>query len=140
MNEKIRKRIVFAMLPLAIIWAAYKFSGPKPEIEIERPETIKPITTQQMAAEGNAVRHPDMSTKPWGLDPFRTVRTVPSKKDLAWTVTGILYNSVTPLAYVNREMVREGDTIDDAVVVKIDKRSVTLEYRGDQFTIAVSKG
>ena len=140
MNEKIRKRIVFALLPVAIIWGAYKLSGPGRTVEVDRPETIKPISAQHANSAGTTGEIVENSSKPWGNDPFRTVRTVSSKKDLAWTVTGILYNSISPLAYVNREMVREGDTIDDAVVMKIDKRSVTLEYKGDQFTISVSKG
>jgi hypothetical protein len=143
MNEKVRKTLVYISLPLAIVWGAYNLSRPRTGPEVKRPETIQPISPKSVpSAVGALVDTERISRAPWGRDPFaaRKADRKALAKDPTWVVTGIMYNSISPIAYVNREMVREGDTIKNARVLKIDKKTVTLEYRGNQFKISVLEG
>jgi hypothetical protein len=51
-----------------------------------------------------------------------------------------VYGQLLPLAYINGCLVRQGDTVQNAEVVKIEKNAVILEYKGDRFEISVSRG
>jgi hypothetical protein len=42
-----------------------------------------------------------------------------------------------PVAVVSDRRVFEGDTIEGAVVVRIEERSVTLEFEGRRFTLTL---
>jgi hypothetical protein len=55
-------------------------------------------------------------------------------------LTGIVYNDRTPLAIINNRPVKVGDAIDQAKVVDIGTRTVTVEYQGKRVTLTVSKG
>ena len=141
MTEKTRKSIVYLALVAAVGWGAYNFLGKRSTVEITAPETIQPASTQ--AAQTGAGDHPDIladSDRPWGSDPFRTRRTAPGRSGPSWVLTGIVYNSTSPLAYINRKAVREGESVDNATVMKIERKSVTLKYQGSEFTIRVSRG
>lgn len=141
MSEKTRKRIVYLALVAAIVWGAYNFLGRRHTIEIAAPETIQPATAQSSPT--GSGEHPDIladTDRPWGSDPFRTRHTASGHSGPAWVLTGIVYNSTSPLAYINRKAVREGESIDNAKVMKIERKSVTLKYQGSEFTIRVSRG
>ena len=142
MTEKTRKRIVYLALVAAIIWGAYNFLGRNGKVHVTAPETIQPVSGQSV--QSGSADHTSILTdtdRPWGSDPFRVRRdgTV-SRSGPSWLLSGIVYNATYPLAYINRKAVREGDTIDSATVVKIEKKSVTLKYQGNEFTIRVSRG
>ncbi len=143
MSEKTRKILVYLSLPLAIAWGVWSLTKNKATTDSEGVATIEALTAEQVSAPVTAVFDTAaVSQMPWGRDPFES-SSVPrpaAPEALTWVVSGIMYNSSSPIAYVNREMVHEGDTIADATVIKIDKRSVTLEYQGSQITISVTKG
>jgi hypothetical protein len=89
---------------------------------------------------------PAEKAKTWGKDPFRAparvrktgpVAAAPQKE---WIVAGILYNPSKPMAYVNGRAVGVGDVVEGAEIVSIERKQVTLIYRGNQFTVAVNKG
>jgi hypothetical protein len=42
-----------------------------------------------------------------------------------------------PVAVVSDRRVFEGDTIEGAVVIRIEERSVTLEFEGRRFTLTL---
>jgi type II secretory pathway component PulC len=83
--------------------------------------------------------------EPWGADPFRVKarsgkKNGKARKKPRWQLSGILYNNQHPVAIINKRQVRTGETINDAKVLKIDKKAVTLEHNGKQMTLTVTKG
>jgi len=48
----------------------------------------------------------------------------------ALKLRGIFYRRTNPTALINGETLAEGETVDDVKVVKIDRESVTVEWRG----------
>lgn len=142
MSEKTRKKIVYLALVAAIVWGAYNFLGRRQKTEVVAPATIQPAIAQSV--QQHSGDHPNILTeadRPWGSDPFRTNRDgANTRSGPSWVLTGIVYNSTSPLAYINRTAVGEGEKINSATVVKIDKKSVTLKYQGNEFTIRVSRG
>jgi hypothetical protein len=57
-----------------------------------------------------------------------------------WSLTGIIDNGSTPLAFINGKMVKVGDLVDQARVVKIEKHKVTLSHNGTEIFLRVNKG
>ncbi len=150
MSEKTRKILIFLTLPIALIWAAYNFpSGKKTTSQKDHPPvteaTIQPVSATAGEPDARLINIEDQTAKKWGLDPFRTYLAnrrgggTPSAQR-SWNVKGIVYNPANPLAFVNSKSVRVGDTVDDARVISIDKKSVTLDYQGRKFTLSVTKG
>ena len=142
MNERTRKTIVFAALPLTVAWGAYNLLRSPSQKPIAPPETIQPVSTEASSASNTPLFDTsEVAAADWGHDPFR-MKSAPSTsaKSKGWTVTGIVFNSSSPVAYVNRQMVREGDTVDKAKVISINRKSVVLEYRGDRIEISITKG
>jgi hypothetical protein len=142
MTEATRKKMVYLALIVAVIWGWYNLSGPVKPPRVTAPKTIEPISSAvSTGSSKTSIDITSLQKLPWGEDPFRpaTVRRSVESEPI-WTVTGIVFNEVSPLAYVNKTPVQAGDTVDDATVVKIEKRSVTLNYKGTQFEIFLSKG
>jgi hypothetical protein len=148
MNEKARKKIIFAILPLAVLWAAFNIPSEK-----EQPATGQP--TAEMATEipdvtlippgAGLINVKDRASQPWGADPFRSNLYQSTADGLAplpleWTLKGIVYTEDNPLAFINRKSVRVGDIVNEAEVIAINKKSVILEYDGQEITLAVNKG
>ena len=143
MSESTRKKIVYLALVAAIVWGGYNLYGPHRKPVAQGTPTIQPVSAAIANAAATAPAGIEQrASAAWGRDPFRTIRyTGPRQsRSVRWVVTGIVYNDTSPLAYVNRKAVRKGDTIDDATVVNIDRKSVTLEYQGDRIEITISKG
>lgn len=143
MNEKMRKRLVYGSLVLAIIYGAYNFSGSGKKLMVEAPATIQPmagatpVVEEKLRAETVAA----LESETWGRDPFGKPRkAVESAPRQTWTLRGIIYNATRPLAYINGSRVGVGDKVNNATVVAIDKTKVTLEFGGSQFDVFVRKG
>ncbi len=148
MNENLRKKVVYGTLVLAIIYGAYNFW---PESRADKP-TASRLSAQPVAtAVATAISTPlidtaAMESAPWGADPFRVVAPPPSAPKTARStvpglrLSGILYNQTYPLAIIDGKSVGVGDQIKGATVISIDRRRVTLDHRGKQYTLTVSKG
>ncbi len=146
MSEGLRKKIIYATLPLAIVWAVLNYGNKLPSTDIDTSsatlQTIAPITAAP-AADARLINIEDKQAAPWGDDPFRNTGRATSTKgrsQMAWTLGGIIYSNQAPVAFVNEQMVRVGDTINEATVVSINKKSVVLKVRGRQITLEASKG
>jgi hypothetical protein len=158
MTEARRKKLMYGILVVAVIWGGWNFS---------RPRTVSlPIADQSIVAavmaESTSVRQvpvdlDEKRTEPWGRDPFRSstyrakVVAVSSSSTVVvanqnnaprkgWSLTGVIDNGTTPLAFINGKMVKVGDLVDQAKVVKIEKHKVTLSHNGSQFSLQVNKG
>ena len=154
MSESLRKKIVFASLPLAIIWALFNY--PSKKNQTQAPATMAAISAESQATATSVqtqVKAPvaiDVDARrrePWGSDPFRSSvnhgRAPVDQSEtnaLSWVLAGIIYNEQNPMAFVNRHMVGVGDRVGSATVTAIDRESVTLEYQGRTITLKLHKG
>jgi len=154
MTEQRRKIILFAALPIALVWGYYNLMV-KPRGPALEPTAAFPHSTAvtapgpASAADSLANALAAVKSQTWGVDPFRmgTRRQVPSysapvakRTDMTWQLNGIIYNENAPFAYVNSRPVKVGDVVNSATVVAIDRKSVTLEVNGNRFTISLRKG
>jgi len=147
MTEATRKKIVYAVSALALTWAAFNYpSGKKTDQQAESPAVLAEEAAQIASRTPIGVNVVAAKAKAWGKDPFRAVTRVRKTGPVAsapqkeWIVAGILYNPSNPMAYVNGRAVGVGDEVEGAEIIRIERKQVTLEYRGNKFTVAVKKG
>ncbi|MEW6412941.1 MAG: hypothetical protein AB1483_10800 [Candidatus Zixiibacteriota bacterium] len=148
MSESTRKKIIAALMVAALIWGYNNF----------KPESPQPVERQQSAsvaqpaaptapapAKPKLVNVEQKSKEPWGSDPFRVVKGAAAQTHsrvsaLKWKLSGIFYNSDSPVAIINNKRVKAGDTVSEAKVISIDKETVKLQYNGNTMTLTVTKG
>ncbi|MBN2226593.1 MAG: hypothetical protein JW763_04450 [candidate division Zixibacteria bacterium] len=147
MNPKTRQISIGIVFVAALIYGISEFTATDSK-------TAKPVESQPQAA--STIMHPQTAEKntidlgkyeqlPWGRDPFYLAQgeqpTTPasSPNSTSWTLNGILFNALAPSAVINKRVVRTGDQINGARVVKIDKRQVTLEKDGEQIILHMNK-
>lgn len=154
MTEQRRKVIVFAALPVALVWGYYNLLVKPNQTAVSSPETtIQPtaasIPNQPGTADSIDSKFTSIKSQPWGADPFRMERRrqvssyptpMVKRNDMAWQLNGIIYNESSPFAYINGRSVKVGDVVNSATVVAIDRKSVTLEVNGNRFTLSLRKG
>jgi hypothetical protein len=142
MNEATRQKLLYVVLGVVLIWAAYNVIPPDEPTVVQPLETIRPLSPA--AAEHSGTPLIDIAfheAEPWGKDPFRVVRkTKRIYRQQKWVVSGIVYNQQSPRAFINKKACAVGEVVDNAKVISIQKNSVKLEYKGKQFTIPVSRG
>lgn len=148
MKAQTRQKLLFAILPLAIVWGAYNlFWNDAPKTVAPPDAAIQP--TVPVTKAGPRPSKPDLErvrATEWGADPFRTLikRTgKPAdkpKEELKLILSGIVFNERSPMAVINKKTVRPGDMIDGARILSIDRKSVTLERNGRRLQLKVSKG
>ncbi len=149
MSEALRKKLIYATLPLALIWAAFSMLGKKdmPDAPDPSATTVPDAPAPIVKSEPARIDLEYRKDAPWGRDPFRTPTAATSPEPrrsgaekLALVLAGIVFSNNQPMALINNQMVRVGDRIGTAIVVEIDKGSVTLEDQGRRFKLTVSKG
>ena len=83
-------------------------------------------------------------------DPFKDYIT-PTKAELGTTfpsgeeksfkqpplfnVQGIIWGGPLPMAIINNKVVKEGDILDEAKIIKIDKEGISFFYYGEEYKI-----
>lgn len=142
MSERLRKRIVYAALVLAIAWGAYNLSERDATMTTAAPDaTVAPVargTVTQASVPAEEISR--LQSAGWGGDPFGVTQQVPRQVGQSWILRGIVYSTQSPMAYVNGRRVGIGDTVDQATVVAISRSAVTLRFQGREFDIQVQKG
>jgi hypothetical protein len=155
MTEARRRQIMYGSLVVALFWGGWNFMHPRKKA-VPQQENVTAIP-QTAPTSPNMVSQADIAAKqsePWGRDPFRatsvrsagsTVSTTLSGQETkprltGWSLTGIIDNGSTPLAFINGKMVKVGDLVDQARVVKIEKQKVTLSHNGTEIFLRVNKG
>lgn len=146
MTESMRKKLVYGISALAVLWAVFNLPGR----QRENLGSSDQSTSQQPLVASEVNRVPDKlidiefyEDLDWGPDPFRMRAKAKVKKPevlTTWDLTGIVYAPGHPLAVINKTTVGVGDMVDNAKVVEIDRKQVTLDYRGSQIILTVSKG
>ena len=114
-------------------------------------ETLKKIEAQEYASGKEIITVPKVEYRIEGLsDPFESY--LPKKeKNLAvvsrqeseavkplpsLAVQGIIWGDVLPVAIINNKVLRVGDVIEGAKVIRIDKEGVELFYDGRVYTLS----
>jgi hypothetical protein len=143
-NEKRRKKIVYLILVVAVIWGVYNFPFKQSnKADVKTPETIQPLSSTLPAqSTGKMINIKEKSLAAWGTDPFqvrRSVKAVPFSRPM-WLLSGIVYNNQKPLAIINNKQVETGDIVNNAKVLSIKTKTVTLEYNGALLTLTVTEG
>jgi len=149
MNPKVRQGIIYVLFAAAIVWGVYNIMPEKENASsTETTEDNMRVQINEQAvipqATPLAIDTSEYEALPWGPDPFfRSRVAVRSERSyetpLAWELGGILYSNEKPSAVINKKIVREGDQINGARVVKINQESVILESNGSRFKIKVDK-
>ncbi|MBU8932383.1 MAG: general secretion pathway protein GspB [candidate division Zixibacteria bacterium] len=146
MTDATRKKIVYGVSVVAVLWAVTNI----PDKDSKSVQTdIQPSLEQPIT--GSAVTHvPEKlvdikryENLEWGSDPFRTpVKTEAKQVEQVrnWVLSGIVFNPDQPMAIINNTTVGIGDMVDQAKVIAIERKRVTLNYRGSQITLMVAKG
>ncbi len=145
MNEKLRKKIVFIALGLAITWGYYNITKKNIGNDIASGDTQEQILTgsstttiPEKLIDVEAYQKLD-----WGSNPFLGSDKITRKTishQIYWLLSGIVYSENNPMAIINKKSLFVGDNIDDAKVVNISRKDVTIDYKGKKLTLTVSKG
>ncbi len=150
-----RQRIMYGILVVALLWGGWNITHP-------RKRTVPPQETSAPMAEATPTVQPTISkevaasleAQPWGRDPFsasaarysaettlqQTAKRSTEPRAVSWSLTGIIDNGATPFAFINGKMVKVGDLIDQARVVKIERQKVILSHNGNEILLRVNKG
>jgi hypothetical protein len=153
MSETRRKKVLYVLLIGAIAFGVYNFSQPRKHYvpgSMPQPEQEAAVTAPVVSAQP-PVNIEAIKKASWGRDPFRwssrpEPRQVVSQNrsvrpsTSGWNLSAILFSTSMPLAVVNGKTVRVGDIVDQAKVVKIERKKVTLQYNGATIEIQVRKG
>jgi len=54
-----------------------------------------------------------------------------------YTIQGIFWGSIEPKAIINNAIYRIGDELDGAIIKKVDKEGVTVEYYEEEYVITM---
>ena len=65
---------------------------------------------------------------------------IPRELDITeLTLKGIIYSQGNSLAIINEEMLKEGDTVGEYVVLKIEEKKVFLKKGNKEFTLKLEE-
>jgi hypothetical protein len=126
---------VLAQMPLSIFYAQQQ---DEEEIFIYDAKDLRnpfmplfaPTPTVTSTPEPTATPTPEMPGQ--GREYLPTPTPVPYP-DLV--LDGIFWDPQDPLAIVNRRLMRQGDVIEEARIVRIDPKAVYLNFRGHPFKL-----
>jgi len=158
-NVRVRQGILVLILIAASIWGYQNIFGEKRTSTAARPATaaataIRPPAVQRPAAKAATARSTvipnvdELRQMSWGADPFRRQLPTASPKTTGnrannkpeWRLTGIFFSDSGPIAVINDKLVRVGETIDQAEIVDINKKQVTLRTGGKERILTLPNG
>ncbi len=147
MDTKKRKLIVYIVFVLAAIYGFYnlKDNFDKKSTELA-PAIQKETIPQTTAIPPNSINIEQYSKLDWGRDPFFKAKgsdPIISNSDnnqTGWILNGILYDKKSPTAVINKKIVKLGDKINGAKIIKITKTKVVLkDDNSDIFSLHINK-
>ncbi|MDD4051191.1 MAG: hypothetical protein PHR28_04735, partial [candidate division Zixibacteria bacterium] len=131
MNETWRKRCIFGLLVVTVIWGYFALIAPKDETTLVTPPEAAVTTPVQPVA----IAKPEISDSliaiyrlsVWGNDPFyrdpSPVIADPTKNVPALHLLGILYRQTGAQALINGRIAKEGDIVDGYRIVSINREN-----------------
>ena len=145
MNSQKRKKVVYVLFALAVIYGFYnlkdEFSKKSAELA---PVSQEQITPQVVILPAKTINIEQYSKLSWGRDPFYRAKgsgpVSSNDEQTEWILNGILYDKKTSTAVINKKIVRVGDKINGAKVINITKTKVVLKKgNSDIFTLHITK-
>ncbi len=143
MEPRTRKLIIYSLFVAAAAYGLLNLRG-RPDKPISGPATgPSESRPSQVIQSSKLIDIEKYSAMTWGRDPFVRdhVEIVDSAKAAAptWTLGGILYDDLSPAAIINGRVMRTGESIEGAKILKIDRNKVTLENSGGRFSLNLAK-
>lgn len=141
MTEQRRKRVVYAIFAIAVIWGIFNFPHRKKVTELQ----IAPVTEATTAAALGApavvaASTPTILTE-WGRDPFARPKTgkvnVQGTTAPTLSVGAVSVSDGKAMAIINGKMVSKGDNIEGWRVISISDNGVVLESKGKKITLKI---
>jgi hypothetical protein len=68
-------------------------------------------------------------------EPRRVDRTTRAVKPPDLRITGLVWNTNRPQAIINEKVVDVGDSIEDAIIVAINKTGIEISFQGQTMTV-----
>ncbi len=148
MNQAKRKIIIYALLVAAVIYGIANIPGRKDKEQTDSSlDNPAPVAQKIPASVKQAIDIAYYSSLPWGSDPFcRFYAEVDNRTGQSdtpapqWTLNGVIINTKTTVAVINKNIVHVGDKVAGARVVDIKKNEVIMEQDGSEFSIQITKG
>ncbi len=151
MSEKTRKKLVFGILILALIWAYFNFtgSGKKTAGKPRTTVAVKPVRPGlQASSEIGAL--PDSiyrsyDNKPWGKNPFYSEYRISSSEasalpeQIELRLLGVVYRASRAHALINNKIVTVGDSLEGFRITDIYRDSVIVNNGVNRITLVVTK-
>lgn len=148
MNETWRKRMIFGLLVVTLIWGYFALFG--------RPDKTASVIPTAELPTGYAVAQGTVSRvnisdslltayrlAAWGHDPFNrnplsTAADLPADTP-ALHLLGILYRQTGAQALINGRIASEGDIIDGYRIMSINRENVVMQSGGRTVVLRVGK-
>jgi hypothetical protein len=103
-----------------------------PNVVVEPKGTAKPAVKATVKPEPRRVDRTTRAVKPpVHLDRQKPVEIKPP--DLR--ITGLVWNTNRPQAIINEKVVDVGDSIEDAIIVAINKTGIEISFQGQTMTV-----
>lgn len=115
-----------------------------------QPEEGRQEKTAQEAVMQDAIVRPRMEYDAEGLkdpfsDPFKgedkpittekPVAPISAEPPPSFTIQGTIWEGKIPLAIVNNKVVKEGDTLEGAKIKTIEKKGITILFKGKEYNV-----
>jgi type II secretory pathway component PulC len=143
MDPKKRKYIIYTLFVLAVIYGLANLESKGPKTDTSSQPVPAPANRVPMRPSPNQIDIAKYNSLPWGKDPFvhetSTAGSAEVPSGAVWELGGILYDDTNPAAIINSRIVRVGQSIEGARVLRINKKMVTLEKDGREFSITLEK-
>jgi len=136
-----RQKVMTILIPVLFIILIFVFIKVlSPPVRGTHPFTAS-VPSNAVAGSGNKIDLQIPALYPATLrDPMRFGSATTAQVETGkLTVTGIVHSRERPCAIIDNLIVREGDKVSGAIVVKINKDSVELEMNGKRWTQRVQQ-
>ena len=143
-----QKKMTIMVGALSVVFAAVLFislGGLGNGKKTSKKASDTPDTTQTVQNEGSALQWhspqpmPEQLRNPMDPVVVQAVEEVKTAGSRQMLVRGIVFSKTRPTAIVNDKIVAEGETINGATVIKIDKETVEFEKEGNRWTQPVQR-
>jgi len=145
MKPEIRKLVIYSLFVAASIYGLLSLRSryDKPIASVSNSPTESQVAPAVRPSK--LIDIEKYSSMAWGRDPFvrnhgEVVNTMTASAPAPiWILGGILYDDLNPAAIINGRVVRTGELIKGALILKIDKNKVTLENNSGRFFLNLTK-
>lgn len=142
MSEKKRKRLVYAIFVLAVIWVIFNIPSAKKHTQYAYDDDYADESDQLAASllVNDSVSTAISYAGEWGSDPFvwkETHKESKTSKSYNFNLSAISKSNSEYWALVNGKILATGDEIDGWKIIKIAKNRVVLSKNGKTIELTI---